>query len=77
VELGASPRASIALMQACRAYAYINGRDYVIPEDIARLIMPVYSHRIALRQEMRMKKQNVTTVLKDVLMSVAPPVRSR
>lgn len=76
VELGASPRASIALMQACRAYAYINGRDYVIPEDIARLIMPVYSHRIALRQEMRMKKQNVTTVLKDVLMSVAPPVRS-
>lgn len=77
VELGASPRASIALMQACRAYAYINGRDYVIPEDIARLIMPVYSHRIALRQEMRMKKQNVTSVLKDVLMSVAPPVRSR
>lgn len=76
VELGASPRASIALMQACRAYAYINGRDYVVPEDIARLIMPVYSHRIALRQEMRMKKQNVTAVLKDVLMSVAPPVRS-
>ena len=77
VELGASPRASIALMQASRAYAYIHGRDYVIPEDIAALIAPVFSHRIALRQEMRMKKQSVETVLNDVLASVAAPVKGR
>ena len=75
VELGASPRASIALMQASRAYAYINGRDHVIPEDIAALIKPVFSHRIVLRQEMRMKKQSIDTVLEDVLVSVAAPVR--
>ena len=77
VELGASPRASLALMQAARAYAYINGRDHVIPEDIAQLIFPVFSHRIALRQEMRMKKQDVNSVLQDVLLSVTPPVKSR
>lgn len=77
VELGASPRASIALMQASRAYAYINGRDYVVPEDIARLIEPVFAHRISLRQEMRMKKLSVSSVLSDVLQSVAAPVRGR
>lgn len=77
VELGASPRASIALMQASRAYAYINGRDHVIPEDIAALIKPVFSHRIALRQEMRMKKQTVEAVLEDVLVSVAAPIKGR
>ncbi len=77
VELGASPRASLALMHASRAYAYIKGRDYVIPEDIAALIAPVFSHRIALRQEMRMKKQSVDSVLQEVLSSVAAPVRGR
>ena len=75
VELGASPRASLALMQASRAYAYIHGRDYVVPEDIAALIKPVFSHRIALRQEMRIKKQSVEAVLDDVLASVAAPVK--
>ncbi len=75
VELGASPRASIALMQASRAYAYIRGRDYVVPEDIAVLIKPVFSHRIALRQEMRMRKITVDAVLGEALASVTAPVK--
>lgn len=74
-ELGASPRASVAIMHASRAFAYINGRDYVVPEDIAQLLVPVYSHRIVLRQEVRMKKKDVSSLLKDVVASVAPPVR--
>lgn len=41
VELGVSPRASLAIMQASRAYAYLDGRDYVVPEDIVRLMIPV------------------------------------
>lgn len=45
VALGASPRASVALMQASRAYAYLRGRDYVIPEDIVRLLIPVSTLR--------------------------------
>lgn len=77
VQLGASPRASLALMQATRAYAYIMGRDHVIPEDIAALIKPVFSHRIALRQETRMKKQSVEAVLDEVLASVTAPVKGR
>ena len=75
VELGASPRASLAIMQASRAFAYINGRDYVTPEDIVRMLLPVYSHRIVLRQELKIKNRDILSVLEDVVSSVVPPVR--
>lgn len=77
VELGASPRASLAIMQASRAYAYIHGRDYVVPEDIAQLLAPVFSHRLVLRQEVRLRKKDVAAVLADAASSVAPPVKGR
>ncbi len=77
VELGVSPRASLAVMRASRAYAYINGRDYVTPEDIVRLLMPVFAHRLILRQESRLKQRSAHSVLEDVVSSVAPPVRRR
>ncbi len=77
VELGVSPRASLAVMRASRAFAYINGRDYVIPEDIVRLLMPVFAHRLILRQESRLKQRDAHSVLQDVVSSVAPPVRRR
>ena len=76
-ELGASPRASLALVQASRAFAYINGRDYVIPEDIVRMLIPVLSHRLVLKQESRMTKRTITSVLEDVVGSVTPPVNRR
>lgn len=75
VELGVSPRASLAIMQVSRAYAYLDGRDYVVPEDIVRLMIPVFSHRIVLRQEMKMRRMDVTTVLQDAVSAVTPPVR--
>lgn len=75
VELGVSPRASLAIMNASRAFAYLDGRDYVVPEDIVRLMIPVFSHRIVLRQEMKAHRMNVTAVLQDAVSSVAPPVK--
>ena len=75
VALGASPRASVALMQASRAYAYLRGRDYVIPEDIVRLLIPVFEHRIVLRQESRVNRRSVRSVLEDAVSSVVPPVK--
>ena len=75
VELGVSPRASLAILQASRAFAYLSGRDYVVPEDIVRLMIPVFSPRIVLRQEMKLRRLDVTTVLQDVVSSVTPPVR--
>lgn len=75
VALGASPRASVALMQASRAYAYLRGRDYVVPEDIVRLLIPVFEHRIVMRQESRVNKRTVRSVLEDAVSMVVPPVK--
>ncbi len=75
VELGVSPRASLAIMQASRAFAYLSGRDYVVPEDIVRLLIPVYSHRIVLRQDMKMRRMDVTAVLQDAVSLVTPPIK--
>ena len=49
VRLGPSPRALLALMRACQAYAAIQGRDFVIPDDVKMLAVPVLGHRILLR----------------------------
>lgn len=75
VELGVSPRASMAIMNAARGFAYLDGRDYVVPEDIVRLMIPVFSHRIVLRQEMKLRHMDVTSVLQDAVSTVTPPVR--
>ena len=75
VELGVSPRASVAIMQASRAFAYLRGRDYVTPEDIVRLLIPVFEHRIVLRQETKLKKITVRQVLEDVVGAVTPPIK--
>lgn len=75
VALGASPRASVAIMQASRAFAYLLGREYVVPEDIVRLMIPVFEHRIVLRHETRLSKKTVRSVLEDVVSSVTPPIR--
>lgn len=77
VALGVSPRASLAIMQASRAFAYLSGRDYVVPEDIVRLMMPVFAHRIVLRQESRLSRRSTASVLEDVVSSVTPPIRHR
>ena len=49
VRLGPSPRALLALMRCCQALAAIRGRDYVIPDDVKELAVPVLAHRIVLR----------------------------
>ena len=49
VRLGPSPRALLALMRACQALAAIRGRDYVIPDDVKELAVPVLAHRIVMR----------------------------
>jgi len=49
IKLGASPRASIALVKACRAWAFLEGRDYVIPDDIIKLLPYILKHRIILQ----------------------------
>jgi MoxR-like ATPase len=55
IELGGSPRASLSLMQASKAMAAISGRDFVIPEDIKAVGLPILRHRIILTPEAEME----------------------
>lgn len=73
IELGASPRASLALMNAAKAMAAISGRDFVIPEDIKTVIMPVLRHRIVLTPEAEMEGITQEEVLNGLLADIEVP----
>lgn len=75
VFLGASPRATLALVQAAKAYALLNGRDYVVPDDLKHLAPYVLGHRIILHADARMEGQTIESVLKSVFEQVRVPVR--
>ncbi|RKD33742.1 AAA family ATPase [Thermohalobacter berrensis] len=68
IRLGVSPRGSIALFKAAQGHAYINNRDYVIPDDVKKLVIPIFSHRIILKPEAKIKKLNEKTVLENILL---------
>ena len=71
--LGASPRASVALMHLAQAYAYLRGRDYVIPDDIAALYVPTVSHRVMLTQESKLAGSSVADSLREILRATDVP----
>ncbi|OPA78359.1 magnesium chelatase [Paenibacillus selenitireducens] len=73
--LGASPRASVSFMQAAKAYAFVQGRDYVIPDDLKELAPHVLAHRITLRPEARIEGLTPYTFMDQVLKQVDVPVR--
>ncbi|NHN30990.1 AAA family ATPase [Paenibacillus agricola] len=73
--LGASPRATLALVQASKAYALLHERDYVIPDDIKFLAPYVLGHRLILNAEARMDGATVQSVLQSVFQQVRVPVR--
>ncbi|MBM4421141.1 MAG: MoxR family ATPase [Chloroflexi bacterium] len=81
VYLGASPRGSLSLARAAQAYAAIQGRDYVIPDDVKALAAPALAHRLILQPQARLKDLAASTVVSEVLASVpveasATPVRA-
>ena len=73
--LGASPRASLALLRAARAYAAAEARDYVIPDDVKALAPAVLSHRLIAAPETEMSGRSAVDVIDDLVGSVAVPIR--
>ncbi len=73
VRLGASPRASLALYRTAQATAYIDGRDYVIPDDIQKMMAPVMAHRIILSQETKFSNTTAEDVLEEIKKSTPVP----
>jgi MoxR-like ATPase len=75
IYLGASPRASIMLMRAARAFAAADGRDYVIPDDVKSLAGPVLAHRIIITADAAMTARSADAILTEVLAEVRVPVK--
>jgi MoxR-like ATPase len=75
VYLGASPRGSIALMKAAQAYAFMYGRDYVIPDDIQYLAPFVLSHRIILKSEAKFEGLTAEEIVNRVIARIPVPVQ--
>lgn len=73
IYLGASPRASLAVMNASKAMAAINGRDFVTPEDIVEVIPPVLRHRIILAPDKEMEGVTEDAVLKQIIQTMDIP----
>ncbi|MFC7530009.1 AAA family ATPase [Actinoplanes sp. GCM10030250] len=74
VRVGVSPRGVIALTRAASAYALINARGYVLPEDFKDLITPVFAHRVLLSADAQLRGVTAADVLADAVRSVAVPL---
>lgn len=75
IYLGVSPRGSIALMKTAKALAYLEGRDYVIPDDVKYLAPYVLSHRLILTQEANYEGKTSLDLMQEILQQVSVPIR--
>jgi len=73
VAIGASPRGSIALLVNAKAYAAVNGRDFVVPDDIKELALPILRHRIILKPEAEIDGLKTDKVIENILSQVKVP----
>ncbi len=76
VELGVSPRGTLALYRASQARAAIKGRNYIIPDDVKHMAQPILSHRMIATNQTRMHGRGMEQIVEDVLHIVAVPVES-
>lgn len=74
IELGCSPRASLNLMKGSQALAAIEGRDYVLPEDVKEMAVPVLSHRLILKSSVNMFTSKSEEIIQELLDTVQAPL---
>jgi MoxR-like ATPase len=73
IEIGASPRGSLAIFKLSRARAVFHGRDYVIPDDVKEVAIPALAHRLIMKAESWVKGTNPNQVLEDILKTIPVP----
>jgi MoxR-like ATPase len=74
VELGGSPRAALALFRAAQARAAMNGRDYVKPDDVKKLAVPVLAHRLLITAQSRLRGQDAEQIVTSIVGNTPVPV---
>ncbi|MFC7986477.1 AAA family ATPase [Streptomyces sp. NPDC057336] len=77
ISIGSSPRGGLALVQLARARAVLDGRDYVVPEDVKALAVPALAHRVSLRPELWVREVSTDDVLREIVGGVATPTTRR
>jgi MoxR-like ATPase len=73
VEIGASPRGSLAIMKLSKAKAWLNGRRYVIPDDVKAIAVPALSHRLILKPEQWLRGGKTAAIVDEILRKVPVP----
>ncbi|HHY11048.1 MAG TPA: MoxR family ATPase [Firmicutes bacterium] len=74
VDLGASPRATLSLALACKSYAFVKGRNFVLPDDVKALAVPALAHRLVLAQDASLRGRSADDIILQVLDDVAVPI---
>ncbi len=74
LELGGSPRATLALYRCAQAFAALQGRGYVLPDDVKRLAFPVLTHRVIVSAQARLRGRAAADVVTEIVDSVPVPV---
>lgn len=74
IELGASPRATLALYQTSQAWAALNGRDFVLPDDVKKMIPVVLFHRLMIAPQAELRGRRPEELIMDIVSSVPVPV---
>ncbi len=74
IRFGASPRSSLHMLRAAQALAALRGRDYVLPDDIKELFIPIMAHRIVIDTKERLKDSSPQIILKNILEEIEIPV---
>lgn len=72
--LGASPRASLALFKSAQAYAALQGRDFVLPDDVKRLVRPCLAHRLIVHPESSLRGRTASVIVDDLLENTEVPL---
>jgi len=73
VELGASPRASLALMKTAKALALFDGKEFVTPEHVQEITMPTVAHRMVMDPQARFSGSTANGVIEDILKTIPVP----
>ena len=76
IQLGASPRATLALYQAAQALAALQGREYVLPDDIKRAAGPVLAHRLMIAPQAQLRGRSASELVDDIVSAVPVPVET-
>ena len=74
LSLGASPRAALALYRTSQAMAAVDGREFVTPDDVKRLAVPVLAHRLVLNSTSRLRGRAAEQIVNEVLSTVPVPI---